>query len=441
MKKEIVKPSILPGFMELLPYQQIAFNNMLDTIRRNFEKYGFLPIDTPIIEKSEILLAKGGGETEKQIYRFNKGDNDLSLRFDLTVPLARYVSQYMSSLTFPFRRYQIGKVFRGERNQKGRFREFYQCDIDIIGNGKLSVINDAEIPSIIYSTFKDLGFESFSIRINNRKVLNGFFDYLGIAEKSEVLKVIDKLDKVGIDAVKKELTEICENEQIVEKIIAFVSIEGSNPEIIEALSRLEIENEMFREGLEELSKVVRFINLFGVPDKNCKIDLKIARGLDYYTGTVYETILDDYPGIGSVCSGGRYDNLAEYYTDQKLPGVGISIGLTRLFYQLREAGIILDKDVYSLTQVLIVPMNENVEYAVMTANSLREANIITEIYMEDAKLSKKLAYANKLGISYVILIGDEEIENNLLTIKDMRAGEQKKLSPEEAVQHIKEGLL
>ncbi|KUO74537.1 MAG: histidine--tRNA ligase [Clostridia bacterium BRH_c25] len=441
MKKEIVKPSILPGFMELLPYQQIAFNNMLDTIRKNFENYGFLPIDTPIIEKSEILLAKGGGETEKQIYRFNKGDNDLSLRFDLTVPLARYVSQYISSLTFPFRRYQIGKVFRGERNQKGRFREFYQCDIDIIGNGKLNIINDAEIPSIIYSTFKDLGFESFSIRINNRKVLNGFFDSLGIADKSEVLKVIDKLDKTGIDAVKKELADICENGNIVEKIIEFVNIGGSNPEILEALNQLGIENEMFKEGLEELSKVVRFINLFGVPDKNCKIDLKIARGLDYYTGTVYETILDDYPGIGSVCSGGRYDNLAEYYTDQKLPGVGISIGLTRLFYQLREAGIVLDKDTASLTQVLIVPMNDNIEYAAMTANSLRAESIITEVYMEDAKLSKKLAYANKLGIPYVILIGDEEIDNNLLTLKDMRVGEQNKLSPEEAVRHIKEGLL
>ncbi|HYE84372.1 MAG TPA: histidine--tRNA ligase [Clostridia bacterium] len=440
MKNQIVKPSILPGFMELLPDQQIAFNNMLDTIRRNFEKYGFLPIDTPIIEKSEILLAKGGGETEKQIYRFNKGDSDLSLRFDLTVPLARYVSQYMSSLTFPFRRYQIGKVFRGERNQKGRFREFYQCDIDIIGNGKLSVINDAEIPSIIYSTFRDLGFDSFSIHINNRKVLNGFFDYLGIADKAEVLKVIDKLDKIGFDAMKKELEDICDNGQVVGKILGFVGIEGSNKEIIEALYKLDIANEVFKEGLDELSKVVRFIELFGVPDKNCKIDLKIARGLDYYTGTVYETILDDYPSIGSVCSGGRYDNLAEYYTEQKLPGVGISIGLTRLFYQLREAGIVLDKDVNSLTQVLIVPMSEDVEYAVMTANSLRAESIITEVYMEEAKIAKKLTYANKLGIPYVILIGEEEIESKILTLKDMRAGEQKKLSLEEVIQHIKVGL-
>lgn len=437
MKNQIVKPSILPGFMELLPHDQIAFNKMLDIIRKNFEKYSFLPIDTPIIEKSEILLAKGGGETEKQIYRFNKGDNDLSLRFDLTVPLARYVSQYMSSLTFPFRRYQIGKVFRGERNQKGRFREFYQCDIDIIGNGKLSVINDAEIPSIIYSTFKDLGFEAFSIRINNRKVLNGFFDSLGVVNKVEVLRTIDKIDKIGIDSVKKELAAICESESAVEKIMEFMSIEGSNQETLELLSRLGVVNDMFKEGLEELSNVVRFIKLFGVPEKNCRIDLKIARGLDYYTGTVYETILDDYPGIGSVCSGGRYDNLAEYYTDQKLPGVGISIGLTRLFYQLREAGISLGNDASSLTQVLIIPMNEDIEYAVMTANLLRAENIITEVYMEDAKTSKKLTYANKLVIPYVILIGEEEVQSNILTLKDMRTGEQNKLAAEDAIRHIK----
>jgi histidyl-tRNA synthetase len=440
MKNQIVKPSILPGFMELLPHDQIAFNKMQDTIRRNFEKYGFLPIDTPIIEKSEILLAKGGGETEKQIYRFNKGDTDLSLRFDLTVPLARYVSQYISSLTFPFRRYQIGKVYRGERNQKGRFREFYQCDIDIIGNGKLSVINDAEIPSIIYSTFKDLGFDSFSIHINNRKVLNGFFDSLGISNKAEVLRVIDKIDKIGIDSMKKELADICEDDSAVEKIMEFVGIEGSNQDILESLRRFDITNSMFAEGIDELSKVVQFISLFGVPEKNCKIDLKIARGLDYYTGTVYETILDDYPGIGSVCSGGRYDNLAEYYTEQKLPGVGISIGLTRLFYQLKEAGIVLDKDVLSLTKVLIAPISDDMEYSAMIANRLRSENIVTEVYMEDAKTSRKLAYANKLGIPYVILIGEDEISNNLLTLKNMKAGEQNKLSLEEAIRQIKEDI-
>jgi histidyl-tRNA synthetase len=427
--------------MELLPHDQIALNRMQDTIRKNFEKYGFLPIDTPIIEKSEILLAKGGGETEKQIYRFNKGDNDLSLRFDLTVPLARYVSQYISSLTFPFRRYQIGKVFRGERNQKGRFREFYQCDIDIIGNGKLSVMNDAEIPSVIYSTFKDLGFDAFSIHINNRKVLNGFFDSLGINDKAEVLRIIDKLDKIGLDSVKKELKDTGVSDSVVASLIEFISIEGSNEDTLKALGRFDIENEIFKEGIEELSKVVQFIRLFGVPEKNYKIDLKIARGLDYYTGTVYETILDDYPGIGSVCSGGRYDNLAEYYTEQKLPGVGISIGLTRLFYQLREAGINLGGDAYSLTKVLVVPMNDDIEYAVMIANRFREEDIVTEVYMEQAKTSKKLAYANKLEIPYVILIGEEEIKNNFLTLKDMKLGEQSQLSSSAAIKQIKESLL
>lgn len=436
MKNQVVKPSILPGFMELLPAQQIAFNSMLDTIRKNFEKYSFLPIDTPIIEKSEILLAKGGGETEKQIYRFNKGDNDLSLRFDLTVPLARYVSQYMSSLTFPFRRYQIGKVFRGERNQKGRFREFYQCDIDIIGNGKLNVINDAEIPSIIYSTFKDLGFGAFTIHINNRKILNGFFDSVGVEAKAEVLRTIDKIDKIGLEAVKKELSEICGSEAAVDRIMQFVSIEGSNAEVLEALRGLGIDNELFDTGVEELSEVVHYIELFGVPEKNCSIDLKIARGLDYYTGTVYETILDDYPGIGSVCSGGRYDNLAEYYTDQKLPGVGISIGLTRLFYQLREAGILADSDLSSLTKVLVIPLNEDIDYSIQVANSLRAENIITEVYMEEAKPAKKLTYANKLGIPFAVLIGEEEVNTGLLTLKDMRSGEQSKLSVGEIAKYI-----
>lgn len=436
MKNQIVKPSILPGFMELLPADQIAFNKMMDTIRSNYEKFGFLPIDTPVIEKSEVLLAKGGGETEKQIYRFNKGDSDLSLRFDMTVPLARYVAEHMASLTFPFRRYAIGKVYRGERNQKGRFREFYQCDIDIIGSGKLSVINDAEIPSVIYSIFKDFGLGSFTIHINNRKVLNGFFDSLGISDKAEVLRIIDKIDKIGVDAVKEELGKVCEDKAAIDKIIEFISIKGSNEEILEALNKLSIENDSFKEGLDELTKVVRYIGIFGVPEKNYTIDLKIARGLDYYTGTVYETLLDDYPGIGSVCSGGRYDNLAEYYTTQKLPGVGISIGLTRLFYQLREAGILKESTETTLTKVLIVPMDENVEYSLGVAKKLREHNIISEVYSEDAKLAKKFTYANKLGIPYVIVIGEDEIKENLLTLKDMKTGEQRKLALEELVNFI-----
>lgn len=437
MDNNIIKPSILPGFMELLPEQQIAFNNMLDTIRRNYEKYGFAPIDTPIIEKSEILLAKGGGETEKQIYRFTKGDSDLSLRFDLTVPLARYVAQYMSSLSFPFRRYQIGKVYRGERNQKGRFREFYQCDIDIIGNGKLSIINDAEIPSIIYSTFKDLGFESFTIRINNRKILNGFFDSLGISGMTEVLRIIDKLDKIGIESVKSELENVCPDKQSVEKIIEFISIQGTNSQILENLRNSGIENSTFKEGVDELSEVIRYVKSFNVPEKNYAIDLKIARGLDYYTGTVYETILDDYPGIGSVCSGGRYDNLAGYYTKEKLPGVGISIGLTRLFYQLNEAGLVKGSSSSTLTKALIIPVDEYMDYSIKAASSLREKGIITQVYAEDAKTSKKLSYADKQGIPYVVLIGEEEVNSGLLTLKNMKTGEQYKLSLDEIVKKIK----
>lgn len=436
MSKQIVKPSTLPGFLEFLPGDQVVFNRMMDTIRKTYEKYGFIPVDTPTIEKSEVLLAKGGGDTEKQIYRFNKGDSDLSLRFDLTVPLARYVAQHMSELNFPFRRYQIGKVFRGERSQKGRFREFYQCDIDIIGNGKLSIINDAEIPSIIYSTFTALGFDSFTIHINNRKVLNGFFDSLAVENKVEVLRIIDKLDKIGMEAVKSELKEMSLSDQVIEKIEEFINIKGNNDEILVSLEKLGIENEEFIAGLEELSKVVSYIRQFGVPEKNFAIDLKIARGLDYYTGTVYETILNDYPGIGSVCSGGRYDNLAEYYTTQKLPGVGISIGLSRLFYQLKEAGFFKEETASTLTKVLVVPMDENAAYSIGVANKLRQRGIASEVFFEGGKLQKKLNYANKLGIPYVILIGSEEIESNILTLKDMKEGQQFKLSAEEIINKI-----
>lgn len=436
MANQIVKPSTLPGFIEWLPADQIAFNKMMDTIRKNYEKYGFIPVDTPVIEKSEVLLAKGGGETEKQIYRFNKGDSDLSLRFDLTVPLARFVAQHMNELTFPFRRYQIGKVYRGERNQKGRFREFYQCDIDIIGNGKLSIINDAEIPSIIYSTFTDLGFDSFTIHINNRKVLNGFFDAVGVLNKMETLRIIDKLDKIGIEAVKSELKDLGLTEEAISRIVEFINIKGSNDEVLEGLKNLNIENEEFVLGLEELSKVVYYIRQFGVPDESFMIDLKIARGLDYYTGTVYETFLNDYPSIGSVCSGGRYDNLAGYYTTQKLPGVGISIGLSRLFYQLKEAGFFKESTSGSLTKVLVVPMDDNIGYSIKVSNELKKAGIITEVYFEEGKFAKKLNYANKLGIPYVIIIGEDEIASGVLTLKNMASGEQFKLTVEEIINKI-----
>lgn len=442
MSKQTVKPSILPGFMELLPADQIVFNHMLDTIRKNYEKFGFIPVDTPTIEKSEILLAKGGGETEKQIYRFMKGDTDLSLRFDLTVPLARYVAQHFSDLTFPFRRYHIGKVYRGERNQKGRFREFYQCDIDIIGNNSLSIINDAEIPSIIYSTFKDLGFDSFTIRLNNRKVLNGFFEFLGVEDKMEVLRIIDKLDKIGAEKVMEELANLELSEPVIAKIMEFINIKGSNDEMVARLKTLGVDNEVFNVGVEELGQVVHYIRCFNVPEENFAIDLTIARGLDYYTGMVYETILDDYPGIGSVCSGGRYDNLAEYYTNQKLPGVGISIGLTRLFYQLREANIIGANASSTLSKVLLVPMDEEgIEYSIKVANELRENGIVSEVYFDEAKTAKKFGYADKLKIPYAVVIGADEVNTNLLSLKNMQSGEQEKLTLAEVVAKVKNSNL
>ena len=436
MSINIVKPSILPGFMELTPSNQILFNKMMDTIRKNYEKFGFLPIDTPLIEKSEVLLAKGGGETEKQIYKVVKGDTDMSLRFDLTVPLARYVAQYYSELSFPYKRYHIGKVYRGERNQKGRFREFYQADIDIIGNGSLDIINDAEIPSVIYSTFKDLGFDSFTIRINNRKVLSGFFASLGIEDSTGVLRIVDKLEKIGQDNVISELKDLGIIENNIEKIIDFISIEGSNDETIEKLRTLNIENEKFLEGVDELEQVVKYIRVFGVPEENFAFDLTIARGLDYYTGTVYETKLNDYPSIGSVCSGGRYDDLATYYTKQKLPGVGISIGLTRLFYQLTEAEIIKSSD-YSLTEVMIIPMEGYMEYAIEGSKYLRDAGIFTQVYFEQGKLGKKFNYADKLNIPYVIVVGQEEADNKTYSFRDMKTGEQKNLTMDEVINSLR----
>lgn len=437
MNKEIVKPSILPGFMELLPSDQLLFNSMKDTIRKNYEKYGFIPLDTPVIEKSEVLLAKGGGETEKQIYRFTKGDTDMSLRFDLTVPLARYVAQHFSSLTFPFRRYHIGKVYRGERNQKGRFREFYQCDIDIIGNNSLSIINDAEIPSVIYSTFKDLGFDSFTIKINNRKILNGFFESLGIEDKTSVLRTIDKIEKIGADAVKKELSEQGISDDAIERIMSFIGTKGSKQEILSALENMGIDNEEFKLGVSELSEVVHYISCFSVPDEYYAIDLTISRGLDYYTGTVYETFLNDYPGIGSICSGGRYDNLAEHYTTQKLPGVGISIGLSRLFYQLSEANIVPPHPSSTTTEVLIIPFKGAESFSISLGQRFRESGIISELYYEDGKMGKKFSYADKLGIPYAIVIGDDEVASGKVGLKNMTTGDQVTVSFEEAVDIIK----
>lgn len=437
MENKRVEPRTLSGFMELLPQDQIKFNQMLETIRKTYELYGFLPQETPIIESSEVLLAKAGGETEKQIYSFKKGDKDLSLRFDLTVPLAKYVAQYYNELTFPYRRYQIGKVYRGERAQKGRYREFYQCDIDIIGDGKLSIINDAEIPSIIYTTFKNLGFSNFVIKINNRKILNGLFDELEISEKmTDILIIIDKLEKIGAQAVKEELLKIGVIEEKIEKIEEFLNISGNTDEKIQKLKDLNFASEIYQNGIEELEEVIKYVRLFNIPEENFVIDLTIARGLDYYTGTVYETNLKGYESIGSVCSGGRYENLAGYYTKKNLPGVGISIGLTRLFYNLKELGL-LKTDKKSISKVDIITMGIGVENAVEISNLLREKNIPNEIYKEDSKAKAKFSYANNLEIPYVIVIGEDEKEKGVYTLKDMTTGEQETLTKEEVLEKIK----
>ena len=425
MKK--IEPRTLSGFMELLPSEQILFNQIKEKIERTYKKFGFLPLDTPIIELSEVLLAKAGGETEKQIYRFNKGDTDLSLRFDLTVPLSKYVAKNYGNLSFPFRRYQIGKVYRGERTQKGRYREFYQCDIDIIGDGELDIINDAELPSVIYTIFKELGFDDFTICINNRKILNGLFENIGQKENStQILRIIDKIEKIGKQAVIEELKKIKVSEYAIEKIIEFIEISGTSKEKIEKLKNLNIINETFETGLKELEFVYNNIKLFGVPEENYKIDLTIARGLDYYTGTVYETFLNDYRELGSICSGGRYENLAEYYTDKKLPGVGVSIGLTRLFYKLNELGLIKATK-RSISEVIIIPMIEDLKKPIKLATELRRLGINTEIYSNNKKLKAKMKYADKLQIPYVIVIGEDEIKANKIKLKNMQTGNEEEI--------------
>lgn len=419
-----IEPRTLAGFMELLPNEQILFEQMKQTIEKTYQRFGFLPLDTPILELSEVLLAKAGGETEKQIYRFTKGDTDISMRFDLTVPLAKYVAKNYGNLSFPFRRYQIGKVYRGEKTQKGRFREFYQCDIDIIGDGELGIVNDAEIPSVIYNLISDLGFNDFTICINNRKVLNGLFREVNQEQNAvDIMRTIDKLAKIGKEKVIEELKEIGVDDQATERILTFIEIDGTTDEKISKLENLGILNEMFTQGLEELKQVVKYIRIFGVPDTHFKIDLTIARGLDYYTGTAYETFLNDYKELGSVCSGGRYENLAEYYTDKKLPGVGISIGLTRLFYKLNELQLI-KSDKYSMSDILIIPMTEDMTKSIELASDLRKEGINTEVYLNDKKLKAKFKYADKLKIPYVVVIGEDEISSNTVKVKNMETGEE-----------------
>ena len=438
-----VRPRTLSGFMELLPPQQAQFERMAAILRETYSLYGFTPLDTPLIESSEVLLAKGGGETEKQIYRFMKGDTDLSLRFDLTVPLAKYVAQNYGQLTFPFRRFQIGKVYRGERAQRGRFREFYQADIDVIGDGKLDISNEAEIPAIIYQAFSKMGLRRFQIRVNNRKILNGFYAMLGLTDKSgDIMRTVDKLDKIGGEKVAALLTgeDIGLTQDQADEILKFIAIKGCNGEVLAALEGYRGRHALFDTGLDELRTVTKYLAAFGVPESHFAVDLTIARGLDYYTGTVYETTMLDHPEIGSICSGGRYDNLAEYYTDKQLPGVGISIGLTRLFFVLEDQGY-LNQDLNTApADVLILPMTEDLSPAISLATTLRDAGIRTQIHGEQKKFKQKISYADKLAIPYVVFLGEDEIRAGVAAVKDLRTGEQVKLPSVEAVAHIQSGL-
>ena len=416
--------------------------SIMQTLRDTYSLYGFTPLDTPIIEASEVLLAKGGGETEKQIYRFSKGDSDLSLRFDLTVPLAKYVALHYGELAFPFRRYQIGKVYRGERSQRGRFREFYQADIDMIGDGKLDVSNEAEMPAIIYQVFNRLGLRKFQVRVNNRKILNGFYEMLGLSEQAgDVMRTVDKLEKIGADKVKGLLMELGVSEEKAGEILGFIGITGSNEQVPEALEAYRGRNELFDLGLDELKTVVKYLGGFGVPEENFAVDLTIARGLDYYTGTVYETFMVEHPEIGSICSGGRYDNLAEYYTDKILPGVGISIGLTRLFFILNEQGLLNGERNTAPADVLLLPMVEDLSPAVELATRFRNAGVRVQLHGEQKKFKAKMNYADKIGVPFVVFLGEDEIREGVVACKNMKSGEQTKLGFEETLARVRDGLV
>lgn len=431
----MVQPSTLPGMMELLPEDQMVFDTIKRRIEDVFIKNAFFSIDTPAIEKLDVLLSKGGGETSKQVYRIDSSKKNQGLRFDLTVPLAKYVSMYMQDLAFPFRRYQIAKVYRGERNQKGRYKEFYQCDIDIIGNEKLSLYNDAEIVNCMYEALKSIDVPDFEFQFNNRKLLNGYFSDLGIEDFESCFRIIDKLDKIGIDNVKEELSKINLDDEKIDSILSFLRIDGTNQEIIEKLESLNIDNELFICGLEELKFVYDDILSLGVSPDNIKINLSITRGLDYYTGSVFETFFKEYREIGSICSGGRYDSLANNFTKSKLPGVGMSIGLTRLFYQLQELNLV--KGQQTNFDCIIIPMKGYEKNAVKLMNDLRSSSVRCMSYLEDDKLKKKFNYADKLSVKYVIIIGQDEVEQNKFTLRNMENGNQELLELNQIIEKLK----
>lgn len=420
----------LPGMMELLPEEQLEFDRIYEVIRKNYEKFGFAPIDTPIIERTETLLAKAGGETEKQIYRFSKGDNDLSLRFDLTVPTARFVAENFGQLQFPFKRSQIGKVYRGERAQRGRFREFYQCDIDVIGRDNLNIKYDSEVIAVIYSIFRELNFGDFTLRINNRNITSGLIDGLNLSEKqAEIMALIDRAEKITPGEFYQQLKDLDLGES-AQFIKDFVEISGSCEEVLNKLRKIDqnIKNDQFEKGIDELSKVAEILKKMGVEEKYFKLDMLIVRGLDYYTGTVFETNLNDFKEIGSVSSGGRYENLSEYYSKEKLPGVGASIGLTRLFWSLRDLGL-LSFSKRSNAEFLIIPFSENeLEKSFKIANELREFGKNVEVLLEEFNMKKAFKFANKRGVKYVLVIGEQEISKNVFEFKNMETGERLNLN-------------
>lgn len=420
----LVKPRIPSGFPEYLPAEQIEFNRLVNIVRRVYEEYGFSPIDTPDLELSEVLLTKSGGETEQQIYRFIKGSNDLTMRFDLTVPLARYVAQHESELIFPFRRYHIGKVHRGERAQAGRFREFYQCDIDVIGSNSVAV--DAEMPIVINKIFEQFDIGEFTVHINNRKILNGFFESLGLSNISkDVLRIVDKIDKISANSFTEELERLGLSADQITRLREFININGSKDVILNELEKISLDckSDQFKQGVKEIGLVVKTIRDFGLSDSRFMIDLRIARGLDYYTGTVYETTLNNHPEIGSICSGGRYDNLASHYTKKYLPGVGVSIGLSRLFYKLCEIGAIKSTR-FSLAEVVVMPIGSGqITASVKIAEKLRSIGINTMLYTEENNMRKKLKYADKMGFEWVALIGEDELLTEEVMLKNMLTSE------------------
>lgn len=433
----LINPSILPGFMELLPEDQRVFDIIKNIIEKNFIEYGFVNLDTSLIEKEEILLSKGGGETSKQIYRIDKESTPQALRFDLTVSLARYISMNSNELNFPFKRYQIGKVYRGERNQKGRYREFYQCDIDIVGSESLYIVNDAQLPAVIFNIFKELNISGILFRISNRKLLEGYLQHIGLNNFENILRAIDKIEKIGREKTEQELLKLNISIDDISKIFSFIESDKSNTSILEKLAKVDIDNETFLTGVDELKQVYYYMKKFGVNEENIKIDLTITRGLDYYTGTVFETFLVGYENIGSVCSGGRYDNLANNFSKRNFPGVGLSIGLTRLFYQLNEAGLLEKIKKENKKKILILPMEqENIGYSIDVLKILRKNNIKSDIYLEKGKAKKKFSYADKLGVDYTIIIGSKEEEEKLVTFKDFETGKQDLYKIEEVIQMI-----